>query len=262
MITVNIPVTEPDMHWIVGRLAKELVKHLPKYGFDAQINAGVHTGRRCDIEYHSNVYFPPSGRGKINIGLFAHDDGRPAQFAAKYHGHVVLNPHMQARMRELGAADPVVIEQAVDDIFIEKTPKAFGVAGSVKPGNPRKGEALVRQMVEHGYQVRAWGSGWPCSIVSSTYEHLPAFYRGLDYYVVTSTLEGGCTPIIECMAMGVPVISPRIGFAIHRPVLEYEAGNWESLHRVLRYLTEHRTYEDWARDHAEYFRRTMERCGS
>jgi hypothetical protein len=263
---VNIPVTGPDMNWIVGRLAKELVARLPRYGFDAQINRET----PADIEYHSNVYGPPKGHGRVAIGLFAHDDGRPGRYARLFDGQVVLNPEMQQLI--LGMVDspdmaghrrrpterlPVVIEQAVDDCFLPRHRPVFGVAGSVKAGNPRKGERFIQKMVEQGYDVRAWGSGWPCPIVSDRYEDLPAFYRSLDYYVCTSTLEGGCSPIIECMAMNVPVIAPRIGFAIVRPVLEYEAGNWESLENVLKYLTRHRTYEDWAADHAEYFRRFL-----
>ena len=268
ILTVNIPVTGPDLNWIVGRLAKELVDRLPAYGFDAKINRRG----RCDIEYHSNVYGPPSGNGRVNVGMFAHDDGRPGRYAKLFDGHVVLNPDMAALItRIIDSPDlpghlrreilPVVIEQAVDERFLGfrgGTKKAqFGVAGSVKPGNPRKGEALVQKMLDHGYDIKAWGSGWPCPIVSSRYDELVNFYASLDYYVCTSTLEGGCSPIIECMAMGIPVIAPRIGFAINRPVLEYEKGSWESLHRMLRYLTEHRTYDDWAKDHAEYFQRCL-----
>jgi hypothetical protein len=254
MIRVNIPVTAPDMNWIVGRLAKELVARLPKYGFDAQINRSEPAG----VEYHSNVYGPPKGTGRVNIGMFAHDDGRPHQFATKFDGHVLLNPEMQEYLRSLGAERPVVIEQAVDEAFMHRPAPIFGVAGSVKPGNPRKGEALVQRMVDHGYKVMAWGKGWPCHIFSSDYQNLPQFYEMIDYYVCTSTLEGGCTPIIECMAMKIPVIAPRIGFAIVRPVLEYEAGSWESLNGVLHYLTHHRTYDDWARDHATYFREVLD----
>lgn len=266
MIRVNIPVTGPDLNWIVGRLAKELVLRLPAYGFDAVIN------RRgpCDIEYHANVYGEPSGEGRFNIGMFAHDDGRPKRHAMAFDGHVVLNPEMHKLLlsivdppewpghrRKITERLPIIIEQAVDECFIPKRPVIFGVAGSVKPGNPRKGEALIQKMIDHGYKVRAWGKGWPCFTVSDDYEDLPAFYQGLDYYVCTSTLEGGCSPIIECMAMKIPVIAPRIGFAIVRPVLEYQKGSWESLHGVLKYLTEHRTYDDWTRDHAEYFNRFL-----
>lgn len=257
MVTVNIIVTSGDLPWIVGRLARELVAHLPAHGFEAVIN-----GRdKFDIEYHGNAYFAPTGTGRVNIALFAQEDGH-TKWVPRFDGHVVLNPFMRDVVAGLGARDPVVIEQAVDPRFIRKTktaidfPTTFGVAGSVKRDG-RKGEALIQKMLEAGYHVVGWGKGWPCPIASDAYADLPAFYESLDYYVVTSTMEGGCTPIIECMAMGIPVIAPRIGFAIVRPVLEYEKGSWESLHRVLRYLTEHRTYEDWARDHAEYFRRFL-----
>lgn len=266
MNTVNIVVTEADKPWIVGRIANELVDRLPRFGFLACIN-----GRqgKFDIEYHANVYSAPKGTGRINLGLFAQEDHH-TKWIPTFDGHVVLNPFMadlivkqlMVERRPLDRINVVVIEQAVDDRFIRKTksridhPATFGVAGSVKRDG-RKGEVLVQKMLDAGYHVVGWGKGWPCPIVGDRYEELPAFYEALDYYVVTSTMEGGCTPIIECMAMGVPVISPRIGFAIRRPVLEYEKGSWESLERVLRYLTHHRTYEDWARDHAEFFRRFL-----
>ena len=245
---VNIRVTENDKPWIVGRYARELVERLPQFGVEARINDASYR----DLEYHANTYFKPSRRPAV--GLFAHNR---FELAPEFDGHIALNPVFCETLRQWGAKDPVVIEQAVDECFIDRLhPTVFGVAGSVKADN-RKGQDLVARMVEHGYRVRAWGTGWPCPIVSNEYKHLPAFYQGLDYYVVTSRVEGGCTPIIECMAMGVPVIAPRIGFAIVRPVLEYQAGSWDSLHDVLRYLTEHRTYDDFARDHAEYFRRCL-----
>jgi glycosyltransferase involved in cell wall biosynthesis len=247
-VKVNIFVTQPDMSWIVGRYAKELVARLPQFGIEARINdpRWLH-----DLEFHANTYMPPSRRPAV--GLFAHDR---FHLAPHFDGHIALNPFVQEQLRAFGAPDPVVIEQAVDEIFINPTPKVFGVAGSVKRDN-RKGQDLVARMVAEGYDVRAWGTGWPCPIVSSDYAALPAFYRSLDYYVCTSRVEGGCTPIIECMAMGVPIITPRIGFAIRRPVLEYRAGDWDSLHGVLRYLTQHKTYDDFAHDCADYFRKVL-----
>lgn len=247
---VNIVVGGADLNWIAGRLANELVDRLPQFGIDAAINDPSYS----DLEYQQIVYGQPTRRPAV--GLFTHGNGRVAANTLFYDGHVALNPMIAGVCRSAGAPRPVVIEQAVDQCFLSPVPKVFGVAGSTKAGG-RKGEALVAAMVHAGHTVRAWGRGWPCTVVGDQYGQLPAFYRGLDYYVVTSNDEGGCSPIIECMAMGVPVISPRIGFAIVRPVLEYEAGNWDSLRRVLHYLTEHRTYDDWARDHAAYFREVL-----
>lgn len=245
---VNIVVGSADLNWIAGRLARELVDRLPSYGVEAVINGGP-----ADLEYQQIVYGAPSSRPAV--GLFTHGVDRVARFTKEYDGHIALNPSIELALFSNGARSPVVIEQAVDEVFIQRPP-VFGVAGSTKRDG-RKGEALVAKMMDAGYTVRAWGSGWPCEIVSNDYADLPAFYASLDYYVVTSIDEGGCSPIIECMAMNIPVISPRIGFAIVRPVLEYSAGNWESLRDVLRFLTTHRTYDDWARDHAEYFKQVL-----
>lgn len=245
---VNIRVTEPDKAWIVGRYANELVKRLPQFGIDAAINDYA----RTDLEYHANTYSKPLRRPAV--GLFAHNR---FELAPLFDGHIALNPTYAETLRSFGAPNPVVIEQAVDARFIKPCRQIrFGVAGSVK-GDNRKGQDLVEQMLLSGYDIRAWGTGWPCPIVSNKFDDLLEFYMGLDYYVVTSRVEGGCTPIIECMALGKPVISPRIGFATVRPVLEYEAGNWESLHRVLRYLTEPKTYDDFAREHADYFKQVL-----
>lgn len=244
---VNIRVTENDMPWIVGRYAKELVARLPQFGIQAAINQFTDV----DLEYHANTYSLPSRRPAI--GLFAHNR---FEMAPHFDGHIALNPVFCETLRQHGAKDPVVIEQAVDDTFLREGKPVFGVAGSVK-GDNRKGQDLVQKMVEQGYDIRAWGTGWPCPTFSKDYAHLPAFYRGLNYYVVTSRIEGGCTPVLEAMAMGIPVISPKLGFAIRRPVLEYEAGNWESLHSVLKFLTVHRTYDDFAREHADYFKKVL-----
>lgn len=247
---VNIMVGGADLNWIAGRLARELVERLPHYGIQAAINAPNYT----DLEYQQIVYGPPTRRPAV--GLFTHDSARATINTPYYDGHITLNPRIAKVCGRAGAKRPIVIEQAVDDCFLPSRPPVFGVAGSTKAGG-RKGEALVAAMVQAGYTVRAWGRGWPCTTVGDQYSQLPAFYKSLDYYVVTSHDEGGCTPIIECMAMNIPVISPRIGFAIVRPVLEYEAGDWESLNTVLMYLTQHRTYQDWAHDHADYFREVL-----
>ena len=255
MRTVNIVVGTADLSWIAGRLARELEFCLPAYGWKATIN-----GPKADLEYQQIVYGPPTSRPAV--GLFTHGEDRPRKFATAYDGAVALNPVIAKALYTYGARNPVVIEQAVDGIFHRRVSEyVFGVAGSTK-ADGRKGEALVKQMKDAGYTVLGHGSGWPCPIVSADYATLPDFYRMLDYYVVTSSDEGGCTPILEAAAMAVPVISPKIGFAIRRPVLEYKAGDWASLHAVLRSVTEHRTYDDWAKEHARYFDEVMEQVSA
>jgi hypothetical protein len=242
---VNIVVARGDIEWICGRMARELAARLPTFGISASIN-----GEPGDLEYQQVVYGPPLTRPAI--GLFTHGRERPYQFGKDYDGAVCMNRTMLQYLNEAGAIIPQVIEQPVDSVF-NKTP-VFGVAGRVY-GDGRKGEFLVAKMVAAGYRVIAWGQGWPCEIVSSDVAFLPAFYSMIDYYVDTSSDEGGCTPALEAMASGKPVISHTIG--VDRPVLAYMRHDWPSLERLLISLTSPRTYDQWAADHAEYFRRVL-----
>jgi glycosyltransferase involved in cell wall biosynthesis len=246
-LNVNIVVGNADMNWIAGRFARELVARLPKYGVEAKIN-----GSKADLEYQQIVYGPPDTRPAV--GLFTHGDFRPKWYSGDYDGHITLNSVMAAFCRSGGAKNPVVIGQVVDERFVPKDRLVFGIVGRTY-SDGRKGEALVQKMVDAGYDVRAMGSGWPCPTVPMNLDELPNFYRTINYYVDTSNDEGGCVPAFECMAMGIPVISHTVG--VDRPVIPYERNSWASLEQVLYKLTHPRTYEDWAREHAEYFLEVM-----
>ncbi len=241
---VNIVVGTTDLQWIGGRLARELVARLPRFGIEATLN-----DERADFDYHQIVYGEPERRPAI--GMFTHGDFRPHRFASAYDGHLSMNTAVRDFLIEGGAPHPAVIELAVSEMFRRERPLVFGVAGRTY-SDGRKGEHLVAKMVESGYNVIAWGSGWPCKIISANLDDLRLFYRSIDYYVDTSSDEGGCVPALEAMALGIPVISHTVG--VTRPVISYERHNWESLEQVLRKLTVPRTYDDWAREHAAYFR--------
>lgn len=244
---VNIVVGSADANWIAGRLARELVARLPQHGIAARINVP----EDADVEFHQIVYGVPNSRPAI--GMFTHGEFRPRNYGPSYDGQIALNSVMAGYLR-LSGCDPVVIDLPVDDCFCRRTPMVFGVAGRTY-ADGRKGEHLVRHMVEAGYRVVGWGSGWPCEILSDRLEDLPSFYEGLDYYVDTSSDEGGCTPALECMALGIPVISHTLG--VDRPVLAYETHDWPSLQRVLQALTRPHTYAQWAQEYADYFRKVV-----
>jgi glycosyltransferase involved in cell wall biosynthesis len=242
---VNIIVTPPDLPWIGGRLARELAARLPQYGIEATIN-----GPHADLEYQQFVYGPPTRHP--SVGVFTHGQVRPSMFGPLYDGAIAFNPAMIGYLQEAGAKHPCKIELPVRSDFHPTKRYVFGVAGRTY-ADGRKGEHLVAKMISAGYDVRAWGSGWPCPIVSDKMEDLLSFYRSLDFYVDTSSDEGGCVPALEAIALGIPVISHTVG--VEHPVIPYRTHDWPSLKNVLRRLTEPRTYDDWAREHAAYFAR-------
>lgn len=241
---VNVVVIPPDLNWIGGRLARELCTRIKQYDIDAVINRGD----SFDVEYQQFVYGAPIHRP--SVGVFTHGQHRPMVYGPHYDGAIAFNSVMVNYLRSAGVKNARLIELPVDDRFI-KRPIVFGVAGRTY-ADGRKGEHLVAEMVKAGYTVRAWGHGWPCSIVSDRVEDLVPFYRGLDYYVDTSSDEGGCVPALECLALGVPVISHTVG--VDRPVLAYQTHSWASLSALLHKLTHPPTYDDWTLQHALYFK--------
>lgn len=125
----------------------------------------------------------------------------------------------------------------------------FGVAGRTY-STGRKGEELVRQMVSV-FDFIALGTGWPCEEWPGTRE---SFYRHIDYLVIPSLIEGGPVPVLDAIAMGVPVIAPNVGFCWDYPVIHYERGNADSLYDVLNELANSRTWDNWRDDHVDFFK--------
>jgi glycosyltransferase involved in cell wall biosynthesis len=124
----------------------------------------------------------------------------------------------------------------------------FGVVGRVYKSG-RKGEHLIAQLC-NDYKIIALGEDWPCENVDIERE---LFYPMIDYLIVSSTIEGGPIPVLDAIAMGVPVIAPDVGWSWDYPVIRYEKGSVDSLRSVLERLTKVRTWNDWLIDHERLF---------
>lgn len=255
MLRVNIVLGAGDRDWIIGRFARELVARLPAHGVSAWINDPA---LGSDLEFHPVVYGPPSRRPAV--GTFTHGEDRPRRYALDYDGHMTFSSTLADVLRECGARAPVILPYPVDETVLLGRPVRFGVAGRVY-GDGRKGEHLVRAMLAAGHVVVAWGHGWPRGVLDAGSDPASrrAFYERIDYYIDTSSDEGGCVPAAEAVAMGVPVISHTVGVA--RPVIPYRRSDADDLLRVVECLTRRYGYDDWAMDHAAEFLRVVETAG-
>ncbi len=161
------------------------------------------------------------------------------------------------------------------------------------PGNPpvvgfsgygyrsgRKGGDLAAELVERRgdrYEFRASGRKWPCPTRMYRWQDLPAFFRGLDLYVSTATLEGGPMTTLEALATGVPVVVGE-GVGVHDELPDmpgihrYRPGDADDLVRavddalavhtsldrtVLRRAIEPHSVEAWCAGHAIAFARAF-----
>jgi glycosyltransferase involved in cell wall biosynthesis len=247
-------------HWILERLATELRDQIP--GVD--LNASGWPPRAVtdhDVTYclpGKNIrHFPTPPENRWLIGYFTHGDDRTRHYWQRFHVCLAMNARMAARLRELGARHVEVIRPGTDP---PARPIVFGVnARSVEGRKPksRKGLDLVAAAVDAGFTVVGCSPDppavWPCPITHGT-EDRAAFYRSIDYLLVTSRDEGGPMVVPEALAHGVPVIAPDVGWCWEYPVIRYPWGV-EGLLATLTGLATVPSWQEWAEAHRRLFAR-------
>jgi glycosyltransferase involved in cell wall biosynthesis len=248
-------------------MARELAERLPY----VTVNAGSDT-RRADPRASLNYYMPARDflsapcKGPA-LALYTHG-ASALDLVDRFTACLAMNEAMAATLRAHGAKRVQVVRPGVDPVG--RGPIVFGVIGRVY-NNGRKGEALVEAAVRAGFNVIACGPDtriramtrrqWPCPTPYTVHERA-AFYRAIDYLLVTSTLEGGPMPVVEAIAHGVPVIAPKgVGWCDEFPCHgRYEPGKWSSLEPILRALTSPPTWAAWAEAHRPFFEEAIGRA--
>jgi len=172
------------------------------------------------------------------------------EVASKVDYAVCINQKIKTYLELLGVKRVELIRHGHDPRV--KKEITFGVCGKVYLSG-RKGEYLVKNMVDEGYKVLGLGSGWPCEMLGD-WDKAPEFYKKIDYLVITSLNEGGPVPVLDAIAAGVPVIGPNTGWIWEFPCIHYKKGDWDSLNEVLHKLTHPPTWEkDWRLGHRNLF---------
>jgi glycosyltransferase involved in cell wall biosynthesis len=139
-------------------------------------------------------------------------------------------------------APPLPVE--LDHFRLRTTPPAdprvIGFSGFVYRSG-RKGGALAERLVERfgdRCSFTASGRKWPCPTKLYRWRDVPAFFRGLDLYVSTATIEGGPMPTLEALASGIPVVIGA-GVGIHDELPDelgihrYRAGDADDIVRAV-----------------------------
>jgi len=68
-------------------------------------------------------------------------------------------------------------------------------------------------------------------------EEMPDYYRSIDLYVCASVAEGFSTPVMECMAMNVPVITTDVGVPSELNVIKVERSVEGIKQGILKFYT-------------------------
>jgi glycosyltransferase involved in cell wall biosynthesis len=227
-----------DRGWIIEAMAKRLAEALPNVRYDLEL---PQTQYLYDL---SLVYFLPYLTYEpVSIPVAAYFTHRevaaePAkrfdQVAREATLAIAQSPRSLAlvqKLREL--SQPTIwIPPGVDlERFVPRL--RIGIIGRTYDSG-RKGEHLLRGLLDlAGVEFIVSGPGWPIPPTPIPEAELPAFYRSLDYVLITSTNEGGPMCVLEALACGVPVIGPAVGWVDQFPHIPYELGNLASLRQVL-----------------------------
>lgn len=229
---INIVIREGDLGWILGRLAKELHQRLRW-----SINE-----KGADIDYCIPYYIYREATAPIKIPLFTHKekDGGKREMFEKVSMQAKKSICLSEDTKKHIPLGGHVIHLGSD---LNKG-KTFGIVG--KDYNTGRKNFHWLPKLKEEFTIIHQGLGEEIT-------NRRSFYSGIDYLIVTSSIEGGPVPLLDAIATGVPVIAPDTGWCWEYPCIHYEKDNLTDLQRVLRQLNTARTWAGVAEDHRIIF---------
>lgn len=116
-------------------------------------------------------------------------------------------------------------------IFAQFRPESPFVVGFAGLPDDYKGFGLIKRACQElGIEFRpATGK-----ILS---EEMPRYYRSINLYVCASEAEGFSTPVMECMAMNVPVVTTNVGVPSTLNVVKVERSVEGIKHGIEKFYT-------------------------
>lgn len=211
---INMVLFGDGQGWIVDRIIKRLFEE-----FSMRCNVSLHSYTKVtpdkfinicnahDVVYYGNwdilrfinVLNLIEKPIIMSIRSFRYPQ-RIVYIAKKLAGLHIINPSL---MRDFPNA--CYIPDGISDEYLNRD-FIVGFSAQATPGNlDYKGYFLVKQACkELGVKFFPALGDFPAN-------YMPQYYKSLDLFVCASENEGFGAPIIECITMGIPVVSTRVG---------------------------------------------------
>jgi len=271
-------VTPTEWGWVINWMADSLEKFLAE-------KCTVTKSRESNPDADANFYFTwwlrkEHSKTALDVGRFTHsnpiyefDIGEALRFfdhltAITQHGKQVLIEH------GVPAKNIAVIMDGVDGFAPRKL--NVGISG-MSYTNYRKREYLLAELwwlmkPDDFYSLHFifLGPNWDNIAQALTaqgasvsypkdlpFEKYPEMFAAFDVYVNCAFAEGGPMGVIQGLACGIPVLSPKQGYGHDLNTLHFEdaEGLVAHLEMMIRRPQYTRTWKDWAEDHWSLFER-------
>lgn len=262
-MTTNITLTCTGRAWILKKMANEIIKNCPK---DLTITFGSvdPEKNKCINYYMPYTRFRVDTKG-IDIPFFTHPENRSFIARALRADHcVVMCEKYKKELISKGVKEKniTVIYPGVDHNVYKPTLKILQtVKMQSEKRRGRKGFDIWERVCKLPYAECL------CTEGEYTDEQILELYKSTDIVLSTSRVEGGPMCVLEGLSLGKTVVAPEgVGFINDfSGMKKYRMGNFKSLKKVLDNLylekvkisknVEKYTWEKWANDHYNLFRR-------
>ena len=219
---------------------------MPKYGnaLAAHLENTTH-GHEMNPHAHVHIYLPyynltPNPKG-FTVCYFTHYEEHPNfqhrrdqwKDAAKRADLRISMSQKYASLLERNGPTVAIPLPVLESQVGTLTPKQYRIGISTKHyPSDRKGKDLVAQLLADKALMQYIELVETKGKVSR--DKMAGWYRSLDYYLCTSTVEGGPLGVLEAEICGVPTIVPAgVGWTNEFGRIFYGAGKYVSLRQTL-----------------------------
>ena len=215
-------IVRPDDGWILHRIGDNLCREdwtvSTEPNLDAKLNVFINYAYMMDKQYTNTK----------TAALFTHYERERNNEWNQIQRIVDWRFFMSVQPLTVIGDDKSILPIGVDERF-QKGDIVFGICAKEKPNNRKRIDETVKLI-----ESIDWADSF-CTHGGDSSDWVKLFYKTIDYLIVTATTEGGPIPVLEALAMGVPVIAPDVGWCGQYPVIKYD-GTMEDLERVIRKL--------------------------
>ncbi len=206
---INI-VTEPAPGWVLRRISEAFAEEM-----EGAASVSTEPDPTADVNFYVNyaLFKEPTN---CDVGFFTHREPGPPWSEAfdQAAARMTFCVSMCERTTELLPKERTGVVLVAPDRQFMRGKLTLGVVAREYESGRKRFEWVDELRTIPGVEVQISGGRFK-------WDDMPAFYDSIDYLLVLGGNEGGPVPLVEALAMGVPVIAPDVGFVPEYTTLRY-----------------------------------------